>query len=328
MPYERDGEPVKDQRQVRPVTRATSSVIRLYSLLCVGAALASGYMALVGSIADETSKQAIRSFSFGLASLAIIALLVGVSAIAINGLIQSRNSSRTIQKVVLVVSGIIVVGSVFILLLSLVAGGNLLLQLGIVQFLLGDEETQYRHLLMLSISLGTVFAVIAGWRSKKDYRLGWCNSIRHAVRVALETAFFAYAGLSLSKKPFEYALEQGKEGNWDILAIALLGVALIFGGSLSLMFRQSQIRPEVTEKVQQIPIRTRVRQGFQALMHRISATKSGIARLIKIFQNGSQCIRTKVQDGGKVEIENLELEAGQTVDVVVIPIKCRMEREE
>ena len=324
MPYERDDEPVKDQRQVRPVTRTTSSRIRFYSLLCVGAALASGYMALVGSIADETSKQAIRNFSFGVASLAIIALLVGVLAIAICGLIENRTSSRIMQIGARLFSDIVIAAFLLLLVMSVYAGGNLLLQLGIGQFLLGGEETQYRHLMLLSISSGTVFAAIAGWRSKKDYRLGWWTSTRHGVRVALETAFFAYAGLSLSKEPFEYALGQGKEGNWDIFAIALLGVALIFAGSLSLMFRQSQIRPEVTERVERVPIRTKIRQGFQDLMRVISATKSGIERFIGTFQNGSQCIRTKVQEGGKVEIKNLELEAGQTVDVVVIPIKGRM----
>ena len=38
-------------------------------------------------------------------------------------------------------------------------------------------------------------------------------------------------------------------------------------------------------------------------------------------------LRTTVQPGGKVEFASLELEAGQTVDVVVRPIKCRTKQE-
>ena len=292
MPYERDDKPVKDQRQAPTATKTTFSRIRFYSLLCVGALLASGYMALMGSIADETSKQAIIEFSFGVAFLAVIALLVGVLAIAICGLIESRSSTRIIQKGARFFSGIVIVTFLILLLMSLYAGGNLLLQVGMVQFFFGDEETHYRHLMVLSIPLGTVFAVIAGWRSKKDYRLDWRTSTSHGGRVLLETAFLVYAGLWLSKEPFEYTLAQIEEGNWDIFAITLLGVILVFAGTVSLMFRQTQIRPEVAEKVERVPIRTRIQKKIQDLKRVISATKSGMERFIGIIRNRSQRVRT------------------------------------
>ena len=321
MPYERDDEPVKDQSKVRPVRMSTSSRIRLYSLLCAGAALASGYIALVGSIADEASKQVIRNFGFGVASLAVMALLVGVLAIATSGFIENRSSSRIIQTGARVFSDLVIVAFLLLLLMSLFAGGNLLLQVGIGQFMLGDEETRYRHLMLLSISSGTVFAVIAGWRSKRDYGLDWWTSIWHGARVFLETAFFAYAGLWLSKKPIDDLADFVEKNDWEIVAIVLLGVALVFTGTMSLMFRQSQIRPDAAEKANRVPIATRIRQGFQDLKRVMSASKNKIETLIGTFLKKPQRIRTTVQPGGRVEIVSPELEAGQTVDVVVRPIK-------
>ena len=140
----------------------------------------------------------------------------------------------------------------------------------------------------------------------------------------MEAAFLAYAGLWLSKEPFEYATTQAKEANWEIVAITILGVVLIFAGTLSLMFRQSQIRPEVTEQVERVPIRTRIHQGIQGLKSVISPIKSRTAQFIRPFLKRPRLIRTKVQPGGKVKIVSPDLEEGQAVEVVVRPIKCRM----
>lgn len=318
---------VDDQKQSRASTSSVSSRILKYCLLCGAAAVLSGYMALVGTIAEDFSGQIIRNYSFTFAFFAIFAIPVGVASIFLSGLLVSKWSNSVVQTGAQILSDL-VVGSFAVLLLTLAfVGANLLLQLSFGQFLFGDEEIQYRHLMMLSAYGGTLFGIFAGWNSKSTHRLSWAVSIWHGLRVSVEAAFLAYAGLWLSRAPFDYALAQGKEGNWDIFAITLLGVSLVFAGTLSLMFRQSQIRPEVTENIERVPIRTRIQQGIQDLKRIISAIKSGIKRFIGLFRNRSQRIRTKVQPGGKMEITIPELEAGQEVEVVVRLTKYHEERE-
>ena len=268
------------ERKSQPTERPISFRIWRYFLLCGAVALFTGLISLVATFAEEQSRHIIWSFSYALAFSAVLAFLLGAVAIALSRYLQRRNSGRVAQTVALVCSDLIVGLSALWLLLSSLGFGNVLIQLSLVQFLLGEEEIQYRHLMMLSAYAGSIFGVAAGWKSKTAYGIDWATSIWHGARVFLETAFLAYAGLWLSKGPFEYGSTQAKEANWGIATITLLGIALIFAGSLSLMYRQSQIRPEVTKTVEQIPFRAKVRQQIQELRHAISVAKTGIKWLI------------------------------------------------
>ena len=317
----------ESERESRPIGVSRSSRIWRYFLFCGAVAVLSGYILLVGTLAEEVSRQIIWIFSFSLMVLAGLALTIGMVAIAVNGFIQKRISGRIAQAGVSVATDLVIVVCLLPLLMGFLGFCIAVMQLSLGQFLIGGEEIRYRHLIVLSAYAGAIFGITAGCKSKISYGMGWAISIWHGARVLLETAFLAYAGLWLSGEPFEYALAQGKQDNWGIVAIIMLGVALIFTGTLSLMFRQSQTRPEVTEKADRVPICTRIRQGIQELKRVISAIKSGIERFIGTFRQKPQRIRTKVQPGGKVEIVCPELEAGQTVDVVVHPILCRTKRE-
>ena len=272
------------QEQTPPFRAKVSSIIWRYSLICGAVVLLAGYAALVGTLAEELSKQTIWLLSITLIVLAVLALLVGVPAIGLREFVTRRDSNIVLQKGAGLVGDIVVVLCILPLLLFSMVVVLTLLQLSTGQFLIGDEETRYRHLMMLSAYAGAFFGVSAGWKSKRSYEMGWVVSLLHGARIFLETAFLAYAGLWLSKEPFEYAATQAKEANWDIFAITLLGVALIFAGSLSLMYRESQIRPEISENVEQLPFRARVRRQFQNYKRVISATQSGIERLIDKFR--------------------------------------------
>ena len=306
---------------------STSSRVWRCFLFCGAVAVLSGYILLVGTLAEELSRQIIWALSFSLMVLAGLTLTIGMVAIAVNGFIKKRISGRIPQAGVSVATDLVIVVCLLPLLMGFLGLCITVMQLSLGQFLIREEGIQYRHLIVLSAYAGAIFGITAGCKSKISYGMGWAISIWHGARVLLETAFLAYAGLWLSREPFEYALTQGKKGNWEIVAITMLGVALIFTGTLSLMFRQSQIRPEVTEEVDRVPFCTRIRQGIQDLRRVISATKSGIERIIGTFRKRTQRIRTKVQPGGKVEIVSPELEAGQAVEVVVRPIKCRTKGE-
>ena len=317
----------KSERASPPIGMSTSSRIWRYFLFCGTVAVLSGYILLVGTLAEEISRQIIWALSFSLMVLAGLTLTIGMVAIAVNGFVQKRISGRIPQAGVSVATDLVIIVCLLPLLIGFLGFCITVMQLSLGQFLIREEEIQYRHLIVLSAYAGAIFGITAGCKSKISYGMGWAISIWHGARVLLETAFFAYAGLWLSREPFEYALTQSKKGNWEIIAITMLGVALIFTGTLSLMFRQSQIRPEVTEKVDRVPFCTRIRQGIQDLRRVISATKSGIERIIGTYRKRTQRIRTKVQPGGKVEIVSPELEAGQAVEVVVRPIKCRTKGE-
>ena len=272
------------QEQTRPFKAKISSIIWSYSLICGAVVLLAGYAALVGTLAEELSKQIIWLLSITLAFIAGLALLVGVPAIALREFVTRRDSNVVLQKGAGLVGDIVVLLCILPLPLFSIVVVITLLQLSTGQFLTGDEETRYRHLMMLSAYAGAFFGISAGWKSKRSYEMGWAISIWHGARIFLEAAFLAYAGLWLSKEPFEYAATQAKEANWDIFVITLLGVALIFAGSLSLMYRESQIRPEIAENVEQVPFRTKVRRQFQDLKRVISATQSGVERLIGKFR--------------------------------------------
>ena len=246
--------------------------------------LFAGYAALVGTLAEELSKQIIRLLSITLAFMAGFALLVGIPTIALRKFIQRRDSSVVLQTGARLVGDIIVLLCILPLLLFSIGVVIALLQLSTGQFLFGNEETQYRHLMMLSAYAGAFFGTSAGWKSKTFYGLSWAVSIWHGARVFLEAAFLSYAGLWLSKGPFEYAATQVKDENWEIVAITLIGIVLIFAGSLSLMVRQSQMRPEVTENVEQISFRTKVRQQIQDLKSATSVIISGVKKLVTFFR--------------------------------------------
>ena len=251
------------QKQTRPFRTIISSIIWRYCLLCGGVAVASGYIVLVGTLAEEFSEKIIRNVSFILAFLAALALVVGVPVIALSGFIQSKTSGDVSRIGARIFSDIIVGSFALLLLLVLLAFGILLLQLSTGQFLLGEEETQYRHLMMLSAYAGALFGVAAGWKGKSSHGLGLAASIWHGTRVFVETAFLAYAGLWLSKEPFRYFISQAEAKNWELTVISMLGMALIFVGSLSLMGRQAQVPPPQQDISEQIPFRVRVRLWVQ-----------------------------------------------------------------
>ena len=280
MHNERRSDLDESEGELRPVSRPISFIIWRYFLLCGAIAVLSGYVALVGTFAEEFSRQIIWVLSYTLIVLTVLALILGIIAIGLRGLVQRKSSGRVARVSARIFSDLIVGSCALWLLLFSLGSGIALMQLSIGQFLLGDEEIQYRHLMMLSAYAGALFGITAGWKSKLSYGLGWATSIWHGARVFLEAAFLAYAGLWLSKGPFEYAATQAKEAHWEIVAITSLGVVLIFAGSLSLMGRQSQMRPEVTENVEQVPFRTKVRQQIQDLKRALSATKSAAKKLL------------------------------------------------
>ena len=161
------------QKQTRPFRTIISSIIWRYCLLCGGVAVASGYIVLVGTLAEEFSEKIIRNFSFTLAFLAALALVVGVPVIALSGFIQSKTSGDVSRIGARIFSDVIVGSFALLLLLVLLAFGILLLQLSTGQFLLGEEETQYRHLMMLSAYAGALFGVAAGWKGKSSHWIGF-----------------------------------------------------------------------------------------------------------------------------------------------------------
>ena len=210
------------QEQTRPFKAKISSIIWSYSLICGAVVLLAGYAALVGTLAEELSKQIIWLLSITLAVIAGLALLVGVPAIALREFVTRRDSNVVLQKGAGLVGDIVALLCILPLLLFSMGVVITLLQLSTGQFLTGDEETRYRHLMMLSAYAGAFFGISAGWKSKRSYEMGWAISIWHGARIFLEAAFLAYAGLWLSIEPFEYAATQAKEANWNIFAITLL----------------------------------------------------------------------------------------------------------
>lgn len=260
----------------RPFRVKTSTIIWRYCSICGAVVLFAGYVALVGTLAEEFSKRLIWFLSIGLGLLAVFALLVGAPAIAAREYLMRRDSNVVIRTGAGLVGDLIVGLCVLLVFFYTMGVVITLLQLSAGQFLLGDEEIRYRHLMMLSAYAGAFFGISASWRSKRFYEMGWLVSILHGARIFLESAFLAYAGLWLSTEPFKYAASQAKEANWEVFAITLLGIVLIFAGSLSLMQRESQIPPQISENAEQIPFRVRVGRQFQDLKRAISATKRGL----------------------------------------------------
>ena len=270
----------EDQKQSRRPRITTSSRILRYCLLCGAVAVLAGHIALVGILAEGFSEQIIRNISLTVAVFAILALPVGVSAIALSGFIERRSSSSIIQTIARIFSDLLVGPLAFFSLLLLWGSGNALFQLSIGQFLLGDEEIQFRHLMILSAYGGTLFGIFAGWKGKSSHGLSWVASVLHGARVFAEAAFLAYAGLWLFKEAFGYALTQGKMENWEVMAIAILGATLIFAGSISLMGRQTQIPPQLSASTEQVPFRTKVRQKIQDLNSAVLIIRCNSKRLI------------------------------------------------
>ena len=203
------------QRLSRPFRTTISSIIWRYFLLCGGVAVASGYIALVGTLAEEFSEQIIRNVSLTLAILAIFALVAGVPVIALSGFMQSKRAGVITQTGTRILSDVIVGSFAFLLLMGLLGIGILLLQLSTGQFFLGNNETQYRHLMLLSSYAGALFGVAAGWKGKTSHGLSLAASMWHGARAFVETAFLAYAGLWLSKEPFAYFISQAETNNWS-----------------------------------------------------------------------------------------------------------------
>ena len=272
------------QEQTLPTRPSATTIIWRYSLICGAAVVFAGYAFLVGTLAEDFSKQIIWVLNIPLVFLGVLALLIGVPAIALRECLVRRASNVVLRTGAEWVGDIIVALCILPLLLYPIAVVMGLLQLSTGQFLFGDEETRYRHLMMLSAYAGAFFGVSAGWKSKRSYDIDWATSIQQGVRVFLEAAFLAYAGLWLSKEPFEFAATQIKDANWEMVAITLLGVLLIFSGSVSLMYRAAQTRPEKSESAKQVQSRTRVRQQYQDLKRALSATTRGLEWLKEKFR--------------------------------------------
>ena len=103
--------------QTRPFKAKISSIIRSYSLICGAVVLLAGYAALVGTLAEELSKQIIWLLSITLAFIAGLALLVGVPAIALREFVTRRDSNVVLQKGAGLVGDIVVLLCILPLLL-------------------------------------------------------------------------------------------------------------------------------------------------------------------------------------------------------------------
>ena len=235
-------------------------------------------------MAEGFSEQIIRSIGIAVASFAVFALPVGALAITLNGLIESKCSSSLIQTIARILSDLVVVSVLLFLLFLLWGSGNLLLQLSLGQFLLGDDEVQYRHLMILSAYGGTLFGIYAAWRGRSAHGLSWLTSLLHGARVFAETAFLAYAGLWLFKEAFGYALTHRQIENWEVMAIATLGAALIFAGSLSLMGRQTHIPPQMSANAQHISFRTKIRRHIESFRVALSTLQELGSRFLAPFR--------------------------------------------
>ncbi len=216
-------------------------------MLCGGVGLFTAYIALVGSLGDELSKRITNGLSIGITAILILTVvgavfITGLSAIALK---EARN--RAVKYIVVIVVELFVGLSALFLLLLIYASGIAVLQLSTGQFLLGGEEEQYRHLIILSAHAGSAFGVHAIWIGKKTYRLAWGRSSWHGAAVFVEAAFIAYAGLWLFRDAFRLALSRLDVGDVGFVIVASLGMALICGGSLSLMGRRAHLGPRPSE---------------------------------------------------------------------------------
>ena len=266
--------------------RATiSSMIWRYCLLCGGVAIASAYLALIGALAEDFSQQVIRNISIALGIMGILALFVGIPVMIVAGIIQRKSQGAITKAGTRIVSDIAVSFCAVVLLLFLYGICIAVLQLSAAQFLFGNtEEVQYRHLIILSAYAGTMFGVYGGWKGRASRGLSLTTSVWHGARTFLETAFLAYAGLWLFKDPFSYSLTQAKAANWEVVAIAALGMALICGGSLSLMVRQSQAWPQQAESTERFPFRVRVSQWIQNVKNTRAVILAGLEKFGSPFR--------------------------------------------
>ena len=261
-----------------------SSMIWRYCLLCGGVAIGSGYLALIGALAEDFSQQVIRNISIVLGVMGVLALLSGIPVMFVAGMVQRKSQGAITKAGTRVAADVVVFVCAFVLLLVLYGICIAVLQLSTVQFLFGDEEVQYRHLIILSAYAGTMFGVYGGWKGRVSHGLSLTTSFWHAARVFLETAFLAYAGMWLFKDPFGYALKQAEAANWEVVAIAALGMALICGGSLSLMARQSQAWPQEAESTEPILVRFKVSQWIQNAKGAREVIWDGLGKFASLFR--------------------------------------------
>lgn len=218
-----------------------TSVRQTFLLICGGVGLFSAYIALVGSLGDELSQRITKALSFGIVGALILTAIGAVCVIALSAIAVRKIHNRPARYIVTIVTEVLIGLSAFFLLLVIYASGITVLQLSTGQFLLGSEEEQYRHLIILSAHAGSAFGVHAVWTGKKTYRLGWGRSFWHGAMVFVETAFIAYAGLWLFRDAFRLALDRLVFGDVGFVVVASLGMALICGGSLSLMGRRAHM---------------------------------------------------------------------------------------
>ena len=160
------------------LTQARATILSLvfrYWLLCGGTAVLSGYFALVGTLADEFSKQITRNISVTLAFLAVLALFLGIPAILASGIVERKSQAQLVKAGVRIASDLVVFSCAFVLLLFSYGIFILVLQLSTGQFLFGNEDVQYRHLMILSAYAGTMFGVFAGWKGRTSQGLALGN---------------------------------------------------------------------------------------------------------------------------------------------------------
>lgn len=209
-------------------------------LLCGVAVPLAAYTTLVGSIGGDFSQQFTRGLSFFLAVMLILTALATfvVSALSLKA---ARHTGERGATSILVFGEFLIVCCAIVLVFAMYGSGLALLQLSTLGFLAGTEEEQYRHLIILSMYGGTVFGIRAFWVQWRTHGLKLIKSFWYGGRAFVETAFLAYAGLWLFRDAFKLVPEHGPNNPGFIIVVSL-GLALIVGSSLSLMFRHSNLQ--------------------------------------------------------------------------------------
>lgn len=230
-----------------PNTTSTSKIILWYGLFYVGIALLIGYVALLGTLADGITEQAIRDLSIGVGSFAGFAFLLGLLFLLAHIRISGTPTDSMNVKAARILSKTAVLLPTSLVLLLMFSGYIAVWQLSLGQFLLGADDERYRHLIILSGYAGATFGIYAGWNAKTSVNLKWGTSISHGLRVFFETGFLAYAGLWLVEAPFDLIAGTAGEKNWELIVAATIGAALIGIGSFSFMARQATTTPRQPE---------------------------------------------------------------------------------
>ena len=216
-------------------------------LLCGAVGLLTAYIALVGSLGDDFSRNVTYGISVLILILLVFALAIGLLIAFVSLVTIRRTSNRTVRSVVALLAEVLI-SLTAIFLLFLISGiGIAILQLSTGQVAFGTDEETYRHIIIISAYGGAACGIHATWLWWKTHRMPWGRSFGNGMRVFLETAFIAYAGLWLAKDAFMQLLKQLEVNNVGFVLVASVGLALICVGSFSLMSRQSNLQPSPEE---------------------------------------------------------------------------------